>query len=107
MPLPAKRLAFLLLAAFVSTGPTAVASAQIAIPRSPNAVRAYFTPRSGANTVLAACSVAQVETDSVWRGYRVRRRIKGIAPTPLTPIGEYCARDRATTASCATAAPRS
>ena len=105
MPLPAKRLAFLLLAAFVSTGPAAVASAQIAIPRSPNAVRAYFTPRSGANTVLVVWSGAQVETDSVWTGYRVRRTIKGISPTPLELIGEYRARDRVTGACLASGVP--
>lgn len=105
MPLPAKRLAVLLLAGSLSAGSAAVASAQIAIPRSPKSVRAFFTPRSGPNTVLVVWSGAQVESDGVWMGYRVRRTIKGISPTPLELIGEYKARDMVTSACLATAQP--
>jgi hypothetical protein len=105
MPLPAKKLAVVLLAASVSTPSSAVASTQVAIPRSPNTVRAYFTPRSGANTVIVVWSGAHVESDSVWTGYRVRRTIKGISASPFELIGEYRARDTVTSACLATAQP--
>jgi len=104
MPFPAKRLAVVLLAASLNTA--AASAAQMAIPRSPNAVRAYFTSRTGPNTVLVVWSGARAESDStVWMGYRVRRTIKGISPTPLEVVGEYRARDTVTSACLATAQP--
>ena len=105
MRLPATRLAVLSLATFVTAGFTAVASAQVAIPRSPNGVQAYFTARTGPNAVLVVWRQTEVETDSVWTGYRVRRTIKGITPTPFELIGEYRARDRVTQACLALARP--
>jgi hypothetical protein len=79
--------------------------AQIAIPRSPNTVRAFFTPLTPGKTALVVWSGAHVESDSVWMGYRVRRTIKGITPTPFEVVGQHKSRNTVTSACLATAQP--
>jgi hypothetical protein len=81
------------------------AEAQIQIPRSPYLVRAFFTPLTGGNTVVLVWSGSQVESDSVWMGYRVRRTIKGITPTPLELVGQHKSRNTVTSACLAIAQP--
>ena len=81
------------------------ADAQIPVPRSPNTVRGFFTGRTGGNTVLVVWSGAHVESDSVWMGYRVRRTIKGITPTPFELVGQHKSRNTVTSACLATAQP--
>lgn len=95
----------LLLATCISLGFTSRATAQIAVPRSPNTVRAFFTPLTGPNTVVVVWSSAHVESDSVWMGYRVRRTIKGISPIPFEAVGQYRAKDTVTSACLATSQP--
>ena len=68
-------------------------------------MRAFFSPITGGNTVFLVWSGAQVETDSVWMGYRVRRTIKGITPTPFELIGQHKSRNTVTSACIATARP--
>jgi len=80
------------------------ARAQIPPPRSPSSVAAFFTPSSG-NSVLVVWSGAQVETDSVWMGYRVRRTIFGITPTPFEVVGQHKARNQVTSVCIASAQP--
>jgi hypothetical protein len=89
---------------WASASGVAPAGAQIPPPRSPNTVRAFFTPRSP-NTVILVWSGAQVESDSVWMGYRVRRTIKGISPAPFELIGQYTSRMMVTSACLDIAAP--
>lgn len=91
--------------ALLSAWLSAPASAQVAVPRSPNTVRAFFTLITGPNAVLVVWSGAHVESDSVWMGYRVRRTIKGITPTPFEAVGQYQARNTVTSACLATAQP--
>ncbi|HEY2924586.1 MAG TPA: hypothetical protein VGJ98_06425 [Candidatus Eisenbacteria bacterium] len=68
-------------------------------------MRAFFTPITGPNTVILVWSGAQVESDSVWMGYRVRRTIKGISPTPFEVVGQHKSRNTVTSACLATAQP--
>src|SRR5438067_1454079 len=93
-------LAFLMACSFSSR-----AQAQIPVPRSPNTVRGFFTPFTGGNTVLVVWSGAHVESDSVLMGYRVRRTIKGITPTPFEVVGQHKSRNTVTSACLATAQP--
>jgi hypothetical protein len=81
------------------------AEAQIPVPRSPNTVRGFFTPFTGGNTALVVWSGAHVESDSVWMGYRVRRTIKGITPTPFEVVGQHKSKNTVTSACLATAQP--
>lgn len=106
MPFSAKTSAFgiaILLSAVVFTSvPT---MAQVPPPRSPNTVRGFFTRLNGGNTVILVWSGAHVESDSVWMGYRVRRTIKGITPTPFEVVGQHKSRNTVTSACLATAQP--
>jgi hypothetical protein len=105
MPFSAKASAFALVL-FLSAGAVASsARAQIQLPRSPNTVRAFFTPLNGGNTVVLVWSGAHVESDSVWMGYRVRRTIKGITPQPFELIGQNTSGNTVTSACLATASP--
>lgn len=81
------------------------ARAQIPPPRSPNTVRAFFSQATGGNTVILVWSGAHVESDSVWMGYRVRRTIKGITPTPFEVVGQHKSRNTVTSACLSTAQP--
>ena len=105
MPFIAKSSAITLLALGLSGGFASPAMAQVAIPRSPNTVRAFFTQISGGNAVVLVWSGAHVESDSVWMGYRVRRTIKGITPIPFEVIGQHKSRNTVTSACLATAQP--
>ncbi len=80
------------------------ARAQIPPPQSPNSVSGFFTPFRG-NTVLVVWSGAHVEADTVWMGYRVRRTIRGITPTPFEVVGQYKSRNQVTSLCLATAQP--
>jgi len=93
-------LAFLAACSFSSA-----AEAQIPVPRTPHTVRGFFTRFTGGNTVVLVWSGAHVESDSVWMGYRVRRTIKGITPTPLELVGQYKSRNTVTSACLAIAQP--
>ncbi|HLF13479.1 MAG TPA: hypothetical protein VI932_01140, partial [Bacteroidota bacterium] len=94
-------LAAVLAAAFPSLG-----AAQIpAPPRSPNTVRAFFTPEGGPNAVVIVWSGAHCESDSVWMGYRVRRTLVGISPTPLEVVGQHKSKDTVTSACLSTYLP--
>lgn len=73
--------------------PLSPARGQVAVPRSPHTVRAFFTPPTGPNTVLVVWTGANVETDSVWMGYRVRRTIFGISPAPFEAVGQHKAKN--------------
>jgi len=81
-----------------------LAAAQIPPPRNPHDVRAFFTPFNG-KTVIVAWMGGDVETDSVWMGYRVRRTIQGITPRPFELVGEYKAKDTVTSACLSTQQP--
>ncbi|HXF58775.1 MAG TPA: T9SS type A sorting domain-containing protein [Candidatus Saccharimonadales bacterium] len=81
------------------------AEAQIQIPRSPYLVRGFFSSNLGGNSVLVVWSGSQVETDSVWMGYRVRRTINGITPTPFELVGQHKSKNTVTSACLAIAAP--
>src|SRR2546427_3236731 len=105
MPFSARGSAIGLFVLLSSWMPVPRVEAQAAIPRSPNTVRAFFSPITGGNTVFLVWSGAQVETDSVWMGYRVRRTIKGITPTPFELIGQHKSRNTVTSACIATARP--
>jgi len=80
-------------------------AAAVPLPRSPNTVRGFFTPLTGANTVLVVWSGAHVESDSVWMGYRVRRTIDGISTEPFGVVGQFKAKNTVTSACLATAQP--
>ncbi len=107
MPFSAKSSAValrILLVAGALFSVTSPAGAQIPPPRSPNTVRAFFR-LTGGNTVILIWTGAQVETDSVWTGYRVRRTIKGITPTPFELIGQHKSRNTVTEACISTGEP--
>ena len=104
MPFSAKTSAFALVLLLSAGVHVSSARAQIPPPRSPNTARGFFTPFSG-NTVLVVWSGAHVESDSVWMGYRVRRTIKGITPTPFELVGEHKARNQVTSLCISTAQP--
>jgi hypothetical protein len=82
----------------------ASARAQAPPPRSPNTVRAFFTPFNG-NSVVVVWNGFPVETDSVWTGWRVRRTIFGITPTPFELVGEHKSRNQVTSVCLSIAAP--
>jgi hypothetical protein len=105
MPFSAKTSAFALALLLAAGAVPSVAGAQVQLPRSPNTVRAFFTPLNGGNTVILVWSGAHVESDSVWMGYRVRRTIKGITPRPFELIGQTTSRNTVTSACLATASP--
>jgi hypothetical protein len=104
MPLNARTwaLSLAVLAALFSFSP---ARAQILPPRSPYAVRGFFTRFTGGNTAVVVWSGTGVESDSVWTGYRVRRTIDGITPTPFELVGQYKSRMTVTSACLAIAQP--
>jgi len=92
--------------AFVALGLNSGAQAQVAVPRSPYLVRGFFSPVTGKNAVILVWSGSQVEQDSVWMGYRVRRNIKGItAPDSMELVGQHKSRNTVTSACLATAQP--
>jgi len=105
MPFSARASAFALVLSLSLGALPSSSSAQIPVPRSPNTVRAFFTPLNGGNTVVLVWSGAHVESDSVWMGYRVRRTIKGITPTPFELVGQFKSRNTVTSACLATASP--
>ena len=105
MPFIAKSSAITLLALGLSGGLASSAMAQVAIPRSPNTVRAFFSPLAGGKSVVLVWSGAHVESDSVWMGYRVRRTIKGITPIPFEVVGQHKSRNTVTSLCLATAQP--
>ena len=74
-------------------------------PRSPNTVRAYFTPGTGQKTIFVLWSGARCESDSVWMGYRVRRTLLGISPTPFEVVGQHKAKDTITSACLSASRP--
>jgi hypothetical protein len=105
MPFTAKTSAFVLVMLLSVGAIFSSANAQIPVPRSPNTVRAFFTPLTGGKTVILVWSGAHVESDSVWMGYRVRRTIKGITPNPFEVIGQFKSRNTVTSACLATGTP--
>jgi hypothetical protein len=105
MPFSAKTYTFALALLVSAWSIPSSARTQIEVPRSPNTVRAFFTPLNGGNTVVLVWSGAHVESDSVWMGYRVRRTIKGITNNPFELIGQFKSLDTVTGACLATASP--
>jgi len=104
MPFSAKTSALTLILLLSAGAYVPSAWAQIPPPRSPNTVRGFFTPFNR-NTVLVVWSGLHVEADTVWMGYRVRRTIKGITPTPFELVGQHKSRNQVTGLCLATSQP--
>src|SRR5689334_18419288 len=98
------RTSLLALAFFAACSVSTIAEAQVAVPRSPNTVRGFFTRFTGGNTAIVVWGNS-VEADSVWMGWRVRRTIKGITPTPFELVGQHKSKNTVTSACLATAKP--
>ena len=91
---------FVLVAALVTPS---FSAAQTPLPRSPKGIEGYFFPAQGTTRnvvnnqvgILTAViwSGTDVESDSVWMGYRIRRSIDGISTSRLQVVGQWKARD--------------
>ena len=92
---------FLALAACLAPG---LSSAQTPLPRSPKNIEGYFFLASGPTRTVVnnqegilvglIWSGTDVESDSVWMGYRIRRSIDGISQSRLQVVGQWKARDQ-------------
>ncbi len=102
MPFSAKTSAFAIALLLSAAAP---ASAQVPVPSSPNMVRAFFTAFTGGNTVVLVWSPSRAESSANWMGFRVRRTIKGITPTPFEVVGQYKTRNTITSACISTGQP--
>ena len=90
---------------FLTLLATGSASAQDPLPRSPEGVRGYYFLATGQThdavnnqegiMVALVWPGTDVEADTVWMGYRIRRSIDGISQSRLELVGQWKARDRA------------
>jgi len=104
MPLKA-RTSLLGLAVLATLALSAPAKAQPPVPSSPDQVRGFFSSFSGGNTVILVWAPSRAESSANWMGFRVRRTIQGITPTPFEMVGQHKSRNQVTSACISTAQP--